>query len=82
MRRFRVIDGSKDGSLAVPKAEADPAPPQPDADGEPPSAGPGPRPADDDQAAADGLITARTSYDAALQTTVNIRQRSLLDFLG
>jgi hypothetical protein len=83
MRKFRVIDGSNDGSLAVPKAcPPSVAPPADHAD--PPAPGePSSPPSPDDRPAesADGLITASASYHAALQTTANIRQRSLLDFL-
>jgi hypothetical protein len=79
MRKFRVIDGSNDGSLAAaPLAEA-----TAEATAEP--ASPGDAPAQPPPAAAgdgaDGLVTASTGYDAALQTTKKIRQRSLLDFL-
>jgi hypothetical protein len=85
MRRFRVIDGSNDGSLEVQRASAlAPVP----ADGSPAAApqsddSPAPPPSGDaDEAdSVDGLITASTSYHAALQTTAHIRQRSLLDFL-
>jgi hypothetical protein len=73
MRKFRVIDGSKDRSLAAPPAQATAEPASPDTDSAqaPPAQAEG----------ADGLITASTGYDAALQTTKKIRQRSLLDFL-
>jgi hypothetical protein len=83
MRRFRVIDGSNDDSLAVPKHDPDRISPS-SAAGETatPADGPARQDTGDDPAAtADGLITASTGYDAALRTTANIRQRSLLDFL-
>ena len=85
MRRFRVIDGSADTSLTAPLGGAAPADPvnapvvetteqaSPD-----PAIAPGPA---TDGVPADGLVTARKGYDAALQTTRKIRQRSLLDFL-
>jgi hypothetical protein len=95
MRRFRVIDGSADNSLTVPPVP--PAPPVPAVGPDPgnpvePSADEAaPEPATSDSALttppatesgrADGLVTARKGYDAAIQTTRKIRQRSLLDFL-
>jgi hypothetical protein len=82
MRRFRVIDGSNDDSLAVPKPGTDPGSPAAEATDETatPTDLPVPSAAGDDDSA-DRLITASTSYDAALRTTATIRQRSLLDFL-
>jgi hypothetical protein len=77
MRKFRVIDGSDDGSVVAPAAEpaTEPAPPDPA-----PAQAPPPAPAPDVDGAG-GLVTASTNYHAALQTTKKIRQRSLLDFL-
>ncbi len=86
MRRFRVIDGSNNRSVEVHRAPA-PAP----ADGSPAAPPTESQSAEsqsplrssdaDDADSVDGLITASTSYHAALQTTAHIRQRSLLDFL-
>jgi hypothetical protein len=85
MRRFRVIDGSNNGSLEVLRtsalapvpADAPPAAPQHSSESPAAQRSHGA----DEPDSVDGLITASTSYHAALQTTAHIRQRSLLDFL-
>jgi hypothetical protein len=89
MRRFRVVDGSADSSLTAPAGDVAPTDPaDPSLDETTESATPdaatapaAPPPPATDSLPADGLVTARKGYDAAMQTTRKIRQRSLLDFL-
>lgn len=72
------VDASPDETTepAAPDSASAPPLPQPVAPPLPP-----PLPSAADGAPADGLVTAKKGYDAAMQTTRKIRQRSLLDFL-